>query len=258
LTEIIKGLEIADPKAVFRGLTYGEWAGVWLNHLFSDKPDINYIGGKGMAFLRGNLKYAYTQDPEHPVYSSITQASAMRIKQDTAVFIPVINTKFTIDFEYQGETMKDEISMRNVARRDTVNGGPIGIRIRKKPSNKSYKLVKDLNDFYAESPLFTFIIPENSAYRTFMESPMEAGVYQCVTAGIFVIISHWTPGEYRLAVMGTGVGSYLTRSVYDIVVSEDPSTLLDDISDEIAGGREGETDHLDFMADWNDPKPTKS
>ena len=260
MTGTISDLQIADPRYVFRGLTYGQWAGVWLNHLFSDKPDINYQGGKGMAFLRGNLQYAYTQDPAHPVFSSITKASALRIKPDTALFIPVINTKLTLDFEYQGATMKDEILMRNVTRRDTVDGGPIGIRIRKQPSNTTYKLVDDLNNFYVESPLFTFIIPENSAYRTFMETPMEAGTYHCVTAGIFVIVSHWTPGaKYRIAVLGTGVGSYLTRSLYDIHVSGTDSKLKDisDASDNSIITDYG-SDPMSFMADWDEPQPTIS
>jgi hypothetical protein len=146
--------------------------------------------------------------------------------------------------------------MRNVARRDTVNGGPIGVRIRKKPRNTSYKLVSNLNDFYNESPLFTFIIPENSAYRTFMESPMEAATYQCVTAGIFVIISHWPTGTYRLSVLGTGVGSYLTRSIYDIVVTPQPPDLVD-ISQDVGPNLQGEPHPMDFVADWTSPKAAK-
>lgn len=250
-------LKIADPHFVFRGLTYGEWAGVWLNHLFSDKPDINYVGPKGMAFVRGNLQYAYTQDPDHPVFSSITKSSALRIHEDTALFVPVVNTKFIIGSEYQGQTMKDQIAMRNTARRDTVNGGPIGIRIRESPHDKSYVLVKDLNDFYIESSLFTLTIPESSAYKGLMETPLEPGIYQCITAGIFVIISNWPPGKtYRLSVLGTGVGTYLTKSIYDIEVLPKGNDLTD-ISRIPTITGDGPPDPMDFMADWKDTKPTK-
>ena len=38
--EKIPGLKIANPRAVFRGLTYGQWAGVWMNNFFSDYPDV--------------------------------------------------------------------------------------------------------------------------------------------------------------------------------------------------------------------------
>jgi hypothetical protein len=250
-------LRIADPHFVFRGLTYGDWAGVWLNHLFSDKPDVNYFGGKGMAFLRGNLQYAFTQDPSHAVFSSITQGSALRIQEDTAVFVPVVNTKFVIGSEYQGQTMKDQISMRNTARRDTVNGGPIGVRIRDDGDNTGAPLVNDLNGFYTESPLFTLTIPETSEYKGLMETPIEAGVYQCITVGIFVIISHWPKGRFRLSVFGTGVGTYLTKSLYEIVVTGE-APPLDDISKiPTVTGHGKAPDPMDFVANWNSAKPTK-
>ena len=253
----IDKLTIADPHVAFRGLTYGDWAGVWLNHLFSDKPDINYTGGKGVAFLRGNLQYAYNQDPEHPIFSSMTRALGLRIHEDTAVFVPVVNTKFVIGSEYQGQTMKDEISMRNTARRDTVSGGPVGIRIRKHPANKDYTLVQDLNEFYIESPLFSLTIPEDSTFKGLMETPMEAGVYQCITAGIFVIISNWPIGRFRLSVFGTGVGTYLTRSVYDIEVTAKTAPLKDISPIRVTLPPNEPPDPMDFMADWKDSKPTK-
>jgi len=262
------GLKIASPRFVFRGLTYGQWAGVWMNQLFSDHPDINYYGGKGMAFLRGNLQYAYTADPAHPVFSTMTKQSCLRIQQDTAVFVPIINTKFVLDNEYQGQVMKDEISMRNTARRDTVNGGDLGARIKREPDDKEEALVKDLNDYYIESPLFSLYIPPTSAYRESMETPMDASTYYCITAGIFVIISHWPEGTYRLSVLGKGIGKYLTRSVYDIEV-KGKNPLLNDIS-EVPKEREGPTgtgqsgeptvssrDPMDFSGDWLDLEPTK-
>lgn len=261
----INGVNIVDPHAVFRGLTYGQWAGVWMNQLFSDRPDINYLGEKGMIFLRGNLQYAYDEDPAHPVFSTMTKESAIKVLSDTGIFVPVINTKFVLDNEYQGQVMNHEISMRNTARRDTVNGGDLGVRIRRKPSNTEYPLVSNLNDFYVESPLFTLTIPETSAYKDSMETPIETGVYQCITAGIFIIISGLPVGTYRLSMLGKGVGKYLTKSVYDIEVIGQ-SGLLKDISTPPArpsrrGGRGPQppapTDPLGFVADWDDPKPTK-
>jgi hypothetical protein len=258
----IKGLKIADPRGVFRGLTYGQWAGVWMNQLFSDKPDINYYGAKGMAFLRGNIQYAYKEDPEHPVFSTMTMESALKIQEDTALFVPVVNTKFVIDNEYQGQVMKDEISMRNTARRDTVSGGDLGVRIREEPDDIDYGLVKDLNDYYVESALFTLSIPETSTFKESMESPIDAGQYFSITAGIFVIISHWPKGKkFRLSVLGKGVGKYLTKSVYDIEVADDASPKLKDISTPppISTTPTGKPlyDPMGFVANWSDPKATK-
>lgn len=263
----ITGIEIANPKLVFRGLTYGQWAGVWMNKLFSDHPDIPYRGTKGMVFLRGNLQYAYNEDPAHPVFSTLTKSSAIRIMPDTAVFVPIINTKFVLDNDYEGQTMKHEIPMRDIARRDTFNGGEFGAQIREYPNNIDYPLVTDLNDFYIESPLFLFSIPDNSAYRESMETPMDPGDYQCITAGFFVIISKWPAGKkYRLSILGKGVGKYLTRSVFDIEVDGAPRRL-NDVSPPIKGRtspptipgkpRTAPPDPMDFVADWNDPTATK-
>ena len=108
----IRNLRIVHPGYVFRGLTYGEWVGVWLNQLMSDKPDVVYRGGKAMAFLRGNVEYASKDDPEHTIFSALTRESKLQIQEDTAVFIPVIRTMFVIDEEYQGQIMNDEVALR--------------------------------------------------------------------------------------------------------------------------------------------------
>ncbi len=253
------GIKIADPHYVFRGLTYGQWAGVWLNHLFSDKPDINYGGGKAMVFLRGNVQYAYKEDPEHAVFSTLTKESRLKISEDSAVFIPVINTKFVIGTEYQGQVMKDEISMRNTARRDTVNGGQLGIRVMKLAEDESQKLIQthDLDYFYTESPLFSLSIPESSTYRAEMESPLDAGEYFSITAGVFVIISKWPTGTYRLSVLGKGVGKYLTKSIYDIEVRKEDPKLVDISDSKSISIRDQQFDPMDFTGKWGDIKAVK-
>jgi hypothetical protein len=248
--------EIADPRYVFRGLTYGQWVGVWLNNLLSEKPDIVYHEGKSMAFLRGNVEYSYDQqvDPKRRVWSLMTREQKIKIREDTAVFIPVICTMFSLGDTYQGEVFNDELSMRNYARRDTVNGGKIAVEIRKKPSNNPGKLVDDLNDYYIETPLFPLSVPQASAYRSTVESPVEPGPYLSVVAGVFVIISSLKKGIYRLSFYGRGVGKYLTRSVYDIEVTEGEAKLPD-----VSGIRvfERERSVMDFVANWDDDDATR-
>ena len=241
----IQGLTIADPHVVFRGLSYGQWVAVWMNHIMSGQPDIQYSGkGKGMVFLRGNIEFGYKQDPTHAVFTAITAEKRLRILQDTAVFVPVITTMFYNEDVYQGQIMKDEISMRNIARRDTVDGGAIGVTIASAPSNTRYPLVKDLNEFYVESPFFPLSVSENNPYKETKESAMEAGQYQAVTVGIFVIICNWPAGLFRLSVFGRGVGNYLSKSVYDIEVSAS-QFKLNDIS----------STQLTTKGPWGIPKP---
>jgi hypothetical protein len=253
------GLEIANPRTVFRGLTYGQWVAVWSNHLMSDEPDINYseFGGKGMVFLRGNLEGAYhEEDREHAIYSSVTNDNRLIIQQDTAVFIPVVNTMFFIDDFYQGQIMKNELIMRNTANKDTVNGGNIGIRIKKSPSNKSYPLVTDLNKFYIESALFPLSVSPLNHYISIHEPPIQPGEYQALSVGTFVIVNHWPAGLFRLSVFGKGVGKYLTRSVYDIDVKEGEHKLVD-ISHKDEGLLLGLKDPMDFADSWKTPPAWK-
>lgn len=248
--------EIADPKYVFRGLTYGQWVGVWMNNLLSEKPDIVYHEGKSMAFLRGNVEFAYDQQVERKrdIFSLMTKEKKIRIQEDTAVFVPVICTMFVLEGEYQGQIMNDELSMRNSARRDTISGGKIAIEIRKKPSNNPGKLVNDLNEYYVETQLFPLSVPQASAYKSTIESPMEPGSYQALVVGVFVIIKSLKKGFYRLSFYGRGVGKYLTRSVYDIEVTEGEAKLTD-----VSGIRviQGERSVMDFVANWNDDDATR-
>jgi hypothetical protein len=250
----IQGLTIADPNVAFRGLTYGQWVAVWMNQVMSGEPDIQYTGrGKGFSFLRGNIEFGYKQDPAHAVFDTMTVENRLRIFQDTAVFVPVITSMFYNEDVYQGQIMKDEISMRNTARRDTVDGGSVGVTIRVAGNNSNYSLVNDLNDFFVESPLFPLSVSENNPYKETKESPMEAGQYQAVTVGIFVIISHWPTGVFRLSVFGRGVGNYLSKSVYDIEVSAN-SFKLTDIS-ALPIPQSGQTrppgkDYMSFTEKW--------
>jgi hypothetical protein len=255
----IKNLRIAEPHAVFRGLSYGQWVGVWLNQMMSDDPDISYGGAQGMVFLRGNVQYGYKDDPEHSVYSSITKESRLKIPEGTPVFIPVINTWFYLEDEYAGQIMKNEVIMRNIARRDTVNGGDQGIRIMDS-DGKIHALVGDLNDFIIESPLFSLKVSEKNPFKGTLDRPIEAGTYYALSVGVFVIISHIPKGTYRLSVFGRGIGTYLTKTVYDIEVT-DGMPPLNDISDSTGKIVTGFTerfgnDPMGFVAPWNSPKAT--
>ena len=238
---LVLDYKIADPKEVFRGLTYGQWVGVWYNNLMSQYPDIIYREGKSMAFLRGNVEFAYgkQEDPENPqnrIFSSMTNEQRIIIQDDTALFIPVISTMLSLGDTYQGQTMNDELSLRYAARRDTVNGGAVGAQIKKGEDALIRLVPNELDEYYVETPLFPLSVSESSSIRKTIEIPLEPGPYQGVVAGIFVIIYNLEPGKYRLAFYGRGVGRHTTRSVYDIEVKKGKSNLQD-ISDPKSIGR---------------------
>ena len=255
ITVASNDFEVVDPKEVFRGLTYGQWIGVWYNNLLSDKPDIVYREGKSIAFLRGNVEYSYDEqeDPKNPtnrIFSSLTKEQTITIQRDTAVLIPVITTQLVLGDDYAGQVMNDELSVRSAARRDTVNGGPVGAQIRKFSNGKwaaPSRLVRNLDDHYVETPLFPLSVSKGSSIRKKIETPIEAGPYQALVAGVFVIIYNLNKGLYRLSFYGRGVGRYTTRSVYDINVEGNESRLVD-----VSGGETlipGQNNLMNFVND---------
>jgi len=255
--------EVVDPKTVFRGLTYGQWVAVWYNNLLSVEPDVVYRGGNGMAFLRGNVEYQGTEYQKGVVakqeafYSSIDERR-IRIQKDTAVFVPVITSQFLVGDEYQGVVLNDELALRAAARRDTVSGGEIAARIKKPGSDTMTALVpdKDLNEFYIETSLFPVTVSKGSTYIGTRGTTIAPGVYYALVAGIFVILVNFEEGLYRIAFSGRGVGNYLTKSQYDVIVYKDMARL-DDVSKGPKGftwpiGKIGYVDPLDFVGKWKD------
>jgi hypothetical protein len=238
----LTGLKIADPHYVFRGMTYGQWAGVRWNQVLSAQPDDFYDEGRGIVFLRGaaGTGHLVEDEPDRQsaktsnIYSAQTSQSRLKLPEGTAVFVPVVDTVFVIGDEYRGSIMKDEIATRFTARTDTVHGGDIWAKIKVKPNDKSRPLVKDLNYFYTESPLFSLRVSEKNPFKDKIDVPIKAGNYFGVTVGIYVIISYLPPNKrYHLEFGGQGVGGYFSNSMYDIEVIPN-KTQLNDTSKESA------------------------
>jgi hypothetical protein len=231
----IPNLKIADPHYAFRGLTYGDWIGVWWNHFFSAQPDNYYDPGRGIVFLRGSVEYAYEEDPVKRVYAAQTKDLGLTIPKGTALFFPVITSLFVIEDKYQGIMMNNQLSIRSAARLDTITGGNLWARIMSKDKDndrdsKIYPLVKDLNYYLVESPFFTLLVDEDNPFKSKMDGPIAAGIHYGVSVGIYILISDLPEGrQYRLEFGGKGVGRYFTNSVYDINVTGEPR-LLNDVS----------------------------
>ena len=229
----IPGLTIADPHYAFRGLTYGDWITVWWNNFFSSQPDNYYDPAGGIVFLRGSVEYAYEDDPDKRIYAGQTKDLGLTIPEGTAVFFPVITSLFVIEDKYQGIMMNNQLSIRSVARMDTVTGGDLWARIMMtdkagKKDGKMYPLVDDLNDFLVESSFFTLLVDEDNPFKSKMDGPITAGIHYGVSVGIYILISNLQANsQYRLEFGGKGVGRYFTHSVYDINVTDAPRKLND-------------------------------
>jgi len=200
-----------------------------------------------MVFLRGSVDYAYKDSSSKRIYSGQTKEMAYQVFQGTAIFVPVITSINVMGEKYQGVTMQNEISLRNSTRRDTVNGGNLFARIKKSGDDTIFSLVEDLNYFYTESPFFPLSVDENNPFRDKMDGPLEAGQYNAVSGGVYIIISDLGVGKYRLEFGGAGVPDYFTHSIYDIEIISSVKELKD-VSNNTGISR---------MSDWKDNSPTR-
>ena len=121
--------------------------------------------------------------------------------------------------------IEDEGGLRNAVFRTLGAGSNIWARCKyqddPKNSYLSYPLpVPDLRSYYMESPLFRLFVSERSRLKDGLDEPFEAGVFDAVTGGYFLLLKSLEPGAYRIRFGGKGKGSYLTDSIYDITVSK--------------------------------------
>jgi hypothetical protein len=216
-------IDVVLPTENFRGMSYGDWAVLWSNWLLSEQPD-NYAGSD-VLFLRGNVDYkplrGATGAPRHSdpkgVYNR-TGSKGEKVFEGTAIFFPVVNALLSTGELYDGRLLKDEEDIRFAAKKDIDEGCAIWANIKRKGDKKPTKIVKNLRDYRVESPLFKLVVPQKSQLRDRMESPLEPGIYDSVTAGYYVLIRSLPPLTYRIHFGGKGRGTYYTDSVYDVTV----------------------------------------
>jgi hypothetical protein len=215
-------LDVVPPHENFKGLPYGEWVALWNKWLMSEDPD-TYDGGD-ILFLRGNVDYKHVDglaggtrfiDPQG-IYDR-TGEKGEHIFEGTAIFIPIFTFMLVLGDLYDGRVVRKEEELRYLARRDINEGGPMWATIKKK-GRKATRIVNNLKDYFAYSPLFRLNVPESSLLRERMELPLEPGVYDAVSAGYFLIIKSLPPSTYRIMFGEKGPGEYYTNSIYDIFV----------------------------------------
>jgi len=217
-------IDVVRPTENFRGMSYSEWATIWSNWLFSEDPDT--YDGSNILFLRGNVSYKPVDDseeggPRHIDLRGIydrTGQNGERIFEGTSILIPVIVSMFSIGDIYEGIKLKTPQQLRYTANIDLDRGGPMWATIMRKGERHAYKIVNNIRDYRVATPLFKFIVPDNSLLMDKAEVPVRPGIYDAVTVGFFLLIKLLVPSTYRINFGGKGTGAYYTNSLYDITV----------------------------------------
>jgi hypothetical protein len=130
---------------------------------------------------------------------------------------------------YEGIKLKTPEQLRYSANIEIRKSGPVWATIIKKGERKSHSIVKNLKDYYFVTPLFRFVVPDNSFLKDKADLPYYPGTYDMMAAGIFLLIGRLPQGTYRINFGGKS-GAYHTDSVYDITICGRRRDSLKDIS----------------------------
>jgi hypothetical protein len=240
------------PDQTFRGMTYSDLMADWWNWVYSSDPD--HLVDNDIAYLRGNL----IGDPYYPeayalragtpelvndvrtVYDR-TGFKGINITTNTALFFSVYDTNFVVSDQYEGKELMNSFECRIAARREfnTLSALWATFRVMKDgiwtPPKPIITDEEGLKSFYAESSPFKLVasggnrINREPAY--YLQGPKE---YEGVALGVFLLLTNFKEGKYRLDIGGISGVDYFTRAVYDINVTDAPSLGNKDISEEMA------------------------
>jgi hypothetical protein len=228
-------INIVKPNENFGGMSYGQWAAEWNKWLFSKDPD-SYDGGN-VIFLRGNVDYKpigkKTDSPRYIDPKSIYDRRGRKresISEGIAIFVPIITTVLFIGDNYEGRILTNEQDLRYYVNKDVDDTRKMWAAIKRKGDRNAFSLVKNLEDYRFESPLFKLGVPKGSLLRERMELTIKPGIYDAITAGYFIMIKSLPSSFYRINFGGEGMGIYVTNSVYDIEVTQRKKHLRDSSS----------------------------
>jgi hypothetical protein len=216
--------DILPPNENFRGMSYGEWAAEWWKWLLGSKnPD--YSKGEPVLFLRGAYEYYVEGGNRNPrsTHNDRTGDRKIEISEGTAIFFPVIGAEFNEedpDPDDGGKKITTEAEMRYFARRDIDEGGEMRATIQIGTRAPKTKIVKDLKDYRAESPLFKLTVSDQCTLKDKLEVEQKAGTFDAVTDGYWILIRSLPPSEvpYQIHFEAEGRGRYFYSGTYDIKV----------------------------------------
>ena len=184
---------IVRPGETYNGLSYGSWAAIWCNWLFSDQQQDGSV-----YFLRGNI------DKEPNII--MTGKNAIKVYDDVAIFFPIICT-------FSSKIFNPDAVTEMLRRKDST--GPERDPIKLKLEMNELE-VSNLHEFYAESPEFTMEISRMSPILRFFDPPVTIGRSEAVIAGYWILIRPLPVGKYRINFEGMHRDGFKTSGDYSI------------------------------------------
>jgi hypothetical protein len=247
------------------GMSYSDLSAMWWNWMFSPQPDNRQ--GERIMFLRGNMAVPYdphiTNTKSASLIGSIdmltdpayiynrTGLLGMTVPKGTYLFFPLFDSMVVVGDKTEGRIIESTYDCRAIARKDFELASSVWANYRVldgdawTPSSSIFDRNKvpeeiaseytvdeqDLRLFYSESSPFALTVSDKNIVKAEPESYLEPGTYEGVAVGIYLLIKMKTAGTYRFDFGGTSQTSYVTRSIYDISVTEIvQKTLLKDCS----------------------------
>lgn len=217
-------IDIVPPSENYKGMSYADWATVWSKWLISEDPD-NSVP-TGILFTRGNVNYGplggLKGGPLHlnsrSTFYKIGSAQET-ILPNTAIFIPVLTSQWSVGSIFDGKKIRDELELRYCLNKDLDETRKMWAYIRlTKRGAKNIRLVRNLAEYRIESRMFRLNIPKKSLLNNKTENPMKPGNHDTIIGGYFVLLRSLPLGSYRITFGGFGRGDYYTNAVYDIIV----------------------------------------
>jgi hypothetical protein len=221
--EVLEYTYVLSPTDNYRGLPYGELVVRWTRWLMSASPD-NYKA-EDFLFLRGNIGH-------HTEPDSLYEPHKIEVEQGTAILIPIITTFYKIGDSYEGVVIEDEELLRHALHEHVNAAGPFWatIKIMDIPGQPTKKIVKNLEDFRFESPLFSLTVSEKNPFLNNLDVPIIPGTHTALAGGYFVLLKGLASSQFRIRFGGKGLGNFFTDSLYEINVNARLSTTSKDIS----------------------------
>jgi len=187
---------MVPPNETFNGLSYGNWAAIWWNWLFSNQQQ-----GGSVYFLRGNT------DLESVIIRK--GRNALTFDAQTAIFFPIICTINSILTNYgTGDAIVNRKTCAN-SQRD-----PLILKV----IIDGTKVTK-LKRYYAESPEFIMNVPATSPIRKYFKPIVKSGQAQAVAAGYWILIKRLPVGKHVIYFEGKHQDGFKTSGEYEIMIT---------------------------------------
>ncbi|MFI5405356.1 MAG: hypothetical protein ACHQ1D_02455 [Nitrososphaerales archaeon] len=186
---------IVPPSQNYKGLSYGEWAVIFWNWLFSNQTQSGPV-----YFLRGNV------DNEPAIVKK--ENSEVMIFSDRGVFFPIICTIYS---KLNHPTITNSIERRKNAA-DSQKHPKL---LRAKIDNS---VISDLRRYYAETPEFTVDISKYNILRMKFDPPIPPGKAPAVSAGYWLLVKSLPVGKHRIEFEGIHKDGFRTFGQYTLNV----------------------------------------